>query len=214
MTPTNLQHFADFMAANPSPENCVAGRFYLVPCISHPRLQVQYNTQWAEWIPLIGSLHEDSEHIGFTPWHIHVDTRFLTISVAGSSEFFRKRNERRALATPVALLVPQIWNSIHFADLQENALLEMKRKRCRRADPPAWLSGAQWMGSLQAAYAGSRVTNGLCPHRGIPVACGKELSSGVRQCPGHGLVWDKAGYMVAQPCYNTPEAHHAKHNEL
>lgn len=199
MTPTNLQRFADFMAANPSPENCVAGRFYLVPCISYPGLQTQYETQWAEWIPLIGSLHEDSEHIGFTPWHIHVDTRFLTISAFGASELFRERNELHALARPVSISVPQGWSNSHYAALQENALLEMKRKRCRRSDPPAWPSNAQWMGSLQAAYAGSRVTNGLCPHRGIPVACGKELSPGVRQCPGHGLAWDEAGCMVVQP---------------
>jgi hypothetical protein len=197
VTPANLQRFADFMAANPSPENCVAGRFYLVPCISHPRLQAQYDTQWAEWIPLIGSLHEDSEHIGFMPWHIHVDTRFLTISA------YPPRNDdeklHRALARPVSILVPGRFNNSYYADLQENALLQMKRKRCRRADPPAWPSDAQWMGSLQAAYAGSRVTNGLCPHRGIPVACGKELSPGVRQCPGHGLAWNEAGCMVEQP---------------
>ena len=198
-TPIKLQRFADFMAASPSPENCVAGRFYLVPCISHPRLLDKYNSQWAEWIPLIGSLHEDSEHIGFHPWHIHVDTRFITISAAGASELFRERNESDALARPVSISSPETWNSSHYADLQKNALLQMKRKRCRRADPPAWLSAAQWMGSLQAAYAGSRVTNGLCPHRGIPVACGRELSPGVRQCPGHGLTWNKAGCMVEQP---------------
>jgi hypothetical protein len=199
MTPTILNRFADFMSANPSPINCKAGRFYLVPCISHPRLQNNYYTQWPEWIPLIGSLHEDSEHIGFLPWHIHVDTRFLTISIAKASKWLKQRNEQHALATPVSIAVPQLWKANHFIDLQQNALLKIKRKKCRQADPPAWSSDAHWMSSLQIAYASCRVTNGLCPHRGIPVACGKQLSPGVRQCPGHGLAWNEAGEMVAQP---------------
>jgi len=36
--PTNLQRFADFMATHSSPEGCIAGRRYMVPCISHPKL--------------------------------------------------------------------------------------------------------------------------------------------------------------------------------
>jgi len=188
--PANLQRFADFMATHPSPEGCVAGRFYRVPCISHPILK-RNSFNWSNWIPLIGTLHQDIEHIGFDTWHIHVDTRFLTLSN-------RYQSESRALIQVVSLSSNSaqrgFYNQIHL-DIARNAVLELRRLKCRRPVPPVFPEAA-WASALQDAHAGCRIVDGLCPHRGIPIACGRHLAPGVRQCSGHGLAWDDDGRQV------------------
>jgi hypothetical protein len=169
----------------------VAGRFYRVPCISHPKLKGG-RPSWKDWIPLIGPLHEDQEHVGFSPWHIHVDTRFLTLPPEGFYE------ESRALGGPVCLSGHSAWNGCWdglFLDIASNALLELRRLQCRRPVPPVFPE-ASWAGALQKAHAGCRIVDGLCPHRGIQIACGRHLAPGVRQCPGHGLAWDEDGRQV------------------
>jgi hypothetical protein len=189
--PANLQRFADFMATHSSPEGCVAGRRYMVPCISHPRLTRKL-FGWGNWIPLIGPLHEDQEHVGFKPWHIHVDTRFITFYSRG---FYA---ESRALAQPVSFSDGGTWNGVHddlYLDVANNAVIDLRRLQCRRPVPPVFPQ-ARWAGELQKAHAGCRVVDGLCPHRGIPIACGRHLAPGVRQCPGHGLAWDDDGRQV------------------
>jgi hypothetical protein len=187
--PANLQRFADFMAAHSSPEDCVAGRRYMVPCISHPKLKGERST-WRDWIPLIGPLHEDQEHVGFKPWHIHVDTRFLTFPF---EDFYE---ESRALASPVCLSGRDDQHLYgYFLDIASNATLELRRMQCRRPVPPAFLE-TKWASALQAAHANCRIVDGLCPHRRIPIACGRHLAPGVRQCPGHGLAWDDDGRQV------------------
>jgi hypothetical protein len=189
--PANLKRFADFMAAHSSPEGCVAGRRYMVPCISHPKLKDNcFN--WGKWIPLIGSLHQDIEHVGFEPWHIHVDNRFLTLSENG---YF---SESRALGQVVTLSGPSEWKGLYgelYLDISSNAALELRRLQCRRPVPPVFPE-IKWAGALQRAHAGCRIVDGLCPHRGIPIACGRHVGPGVRQCPGHGLAWGDDGRNV------------------
>jgi hypothetical protein len=189
--PANLQRFADFMAAHSSPEGCIAGRRYMVPCISHLRLKESLFS-WGKWIPLIGSLHQDIEHIGFEPWHIHVDTRFLTLSENGYD------SESRALGRVLTLSYTSSWRVLHseyYLDIADNAVLELRRLQCCRPVPPVFPE-AKWASTLQKAHAGCRIVDGLCPHRGIPIACGRHVGPGVRQCPGHGLAWDDDGRQV------------------
>jgi len=189
--PANLQRFADFMAAHSSPEGCIAGRRYMVPCISHPRLRRKLFGR-GKWIPLIGPLHEDQEHVGFKPWHIHVDTRFITLN---GRDFC---GESRALAQPVCFSDGGALNGYlddFYLDIASNAAIELRRLQCRRPVPPVFPQ-AGWSGELQKAHAGCRVVDGLCPHRGIPIACGRHVGPGVRQCPGHGLAWDDDGRQV------------------
>ena len=189
--PANLQRFADFMAAHSSPEGCVAGRRYMVPCISHPDLKRKL-FNWGKWVPLIGPLHQDMEYINFEPWHIHVDTRFLTLSEDGYY------SGSKALARVVTLSGRGEWSRLHnesYLDICDNALLDLRRLQCRRPVPPVFPE-TRWASALQKAHAGCRIVDGLCPHRGIPIACGRRLAPGVRQCPGHGLAWDDDGRQV------------------
>jgi hypothetical protein len=190
-TPANLQRFADFMAAHSSPEGCIAGRRYMVPCISHSKLSCKL-FGWGNWIPLIGPLHEDQEHIGFRPWHIHVDTRFITLNSKDCC------SESRALAHPVSFSDGGTWNGAQddlYLDIASNAVLDLRWLQCRRPVPPVFPQ-ARWAKGLQKAHAGCRIVDGLCPHRGIPIACGRHVAPGVRQCPGHGLAWDDDGRQV------------------
>lgn len=184
--PAELQRFADFMAAHSSPKGCIAGRHYMVPCINHPKLK-KSSDGWENWIPLIGTLHQDKEHIGFEPWHIHVDTRFLTLDTHYSESF--------ALGKVVTFSarggLEALYDS-YYSDIVDNAMLELRRKQCRRPIPSVFPE-AMWAGDMQKAHASCRIVDGLCPHRGIPIACGRYLAPGVRQCPGHGLAWDDDG---------------------
>jgi hypothetical protein len=191
--PTNLQRFADFMATHPSPEGCVAGRFYRVPCVSHPILK-NSRFNWGTWIPLIGTLHQDIEHIGFDPWHIHVDTRFLTIKIL----LDKYHSESSALGRVLNLSGHSAHQGFYdkkYLDIASNAVLELRRLQCRRPVPPVFPE-AKWASALEKAHAGCRIVDGLCPHRGIPLACGRHVAPGVRQCPGHGLAWDDDGRQV------------------
>jgi hypothetical protein len=191
--PANLQRFADFMTTHSSPEGCVAGRRYMVPCISHPTLK-NSRFNWGQWVPLIGTLHQDIEHIGFDPWHIHVDTRFLTIKISLNNYY----SESSALGRVLTLSGHSAHQGFHdqkYLDLASNAVLELRRLQCRRPVPPVFPQ-ARWAGGLQEAHAGCRIIDGLCPHRGIPIACGRHVGPGVRQCPGHGLGWDDDGRQV------------------
>ena len=191
--PTNLQRFADFMATHPSPEGCVTGRFYRVPCISHPTLK-NSRFNWGKWIPLIGTLHQDIEHIGFDQWHIHVDTRFLTITISP----YKYWPESSALGRVLSLSghsAHQRFYDKNYLDIASNAVLELRRMQCRRPVPPVFPE-ASWTSALEKAHVGCRIVDGLCPHRGVPLACGRHVAPGVRQCPGHGLAWDEDGRQV------------------
>ena len=180
--PPELDRFAAFMAENPSPENCKAGKYYRVPCINHRSLTSLFRG-WGEWVPLVGPVHEDKEHVNFSPWHIHVDTRFLT--------FKNEYEYERALARPVSLLT----SYLPLRNIAQDATLQVRRMRCRRPEPAQWID-AWFIESLESAHAGCRVFDGRCPHRGIPLACGRSLAPGIRQCSGHGLAWGDDGTMV------------------
>ena len=179
--PANMQRFAKFMAANPSPVNCVVGRYYNLPCINLS-VKTSYHSFWGKWVPLIGPPHQDNEIVNFPYWHIHTDTRFLTLDDSPPA--------LHAAGAPVCFGGPY---HEFFQNIINNSNLQVKRLQCRRAEPLAFPS-APWRGDLQNAYADSRAVDGICPHRGIPIACGHQLAPGLRQCPGHGLVWSEDGY--------------------
>lgn len=182
--PADMKRFADFMAANPSPVNCVANRYYNLPCIN---LSVKSSTHsfWGKWVPLIGPPHQDKEIVNFPYWHIHVDTRFLTLNNLCESAY--------AAGAPVCFGGPSPNLDKIYEDIVNNSALQVKRLQCRRAEPLAFPS-APWRKELQQAYADSRAVDGVCPHRGIPITCGHQLALGVRQCPGHGLAWAEDGH--------------------
>jgi hypothetical protein len=189
--PPALRRFAEFLAANPSPTDVVAGKFYMVPCATHPD-----GTTWrfrTKRVPLLGTVHEDRDIVGFKPWHIHVDTRFLSFPKVNI--LTDPYSDMRVLGTPLSF--SDFWFDEEKITRWGNANLSMRLMKARRAEPPEWLKGiARWMPALESSYADASAACGVCPHRQIPLSAGRDMGNGVRQCPGHGLCWDREGRMV------------------
>jgi hypothetical protein len=178
--PPALQRFADFLAANPSPTEVMAGKYYKVPCAITPP-----GRTWVglKRLPLLGTVHEDRDVIGFQAWHIHIDSRFLPDSFG----------EGHGLLTrPLSLT---IMNNV--LDPLVDAALGVLRFRAFRAEPPEWPQ-ASWTRVLEDLHADASAACGVCPHRRIPLTAGRDMGDGVRQCPGHGLCWDREGRLVRQ----------------
>ena len=171
------------------------GRFYMVPCA---RVMVQawpdgeWQPAWRHpcataanqgWVPVIGEVHEDREVIGFQPDHVHVDVRFAWL--------FSIETEK-AMARPLVAR-DSLWDSIR--DRPARFEFMHRRLKCRR--PGQLFPVGVWTPRLEQAYAGCRLgADGLCPHRGIPVAAGHQLPDGSMVCPGHGLRWGQDGQLL------------------
>lgn len=191
--PPALRRFAEFLSANPSPTDVVAGRFYWVPCATHPMWLWPDRRARIKHVPLVGTVHEDRDIIGFNPWHIHVDTRFIPICEHEHPDS-QELADNTALGLPLSLTMH--WDpdqTLHWA----NAVLSLRRLKARRSEPPGWSSRlARWIPALEDAYADASAACGVCPHRQIPLSAGRDMGNGVRQCPGHGLCWDREGRLV------------------
>jgi hypothetical protein len=196
--PPALRRFAEFLAANPSPAEVVMGQLYWVPCatLEGKRWRHEYGIR-QKHIPLLGTVHQDKD-IGFHPWHIHVDTRFLTITPS-LHPVTRIRDDQRILGAPLCLgesipcdgdtdyLIPSSWI---------NSVLSLRKLIARRT--PAEWPERRFQRKLENAYADTSAACGICPHRQIPLSAGRDIGHGVRQCPGHGLCWDREGCMVRE----------------
>jgi nitrite reductase/ring-hydroxylating ferredoxin subunit len=196
--PPALRRFAEFLAANPSPAEVVEGQFYWVPCATLKGERWRYNVR-CRHIPLLGPVHEDQAIIGFQLWHIHADTRFLTVT--NDSHFL---NDQRLLGAPLCLQEPNYLAGFneHFRDTLipsrwVNADLSVRKLRARRSEPVEWPE-RHFQRELEDAYADASAACGICPHKQIPLFAGRDMGNGVRQCPGHGLCWDREGRMVRE----------------
>lgn len=178
LIPAEFQRFVDFLSQNPSPSNVVPRGTYQVPCASLP------GERWGglEYVPLLGTLHEDAEIIGFPAWHIHVDTRFIPEKESWIANFY-------GIDTPFPVAY-----SDGAPRIGATATLSVLPLVAQRAQPMEFpLNVAGWQILLEERYKDCRVSGGLCPHRQIPLLAGRDVGNGVRQCPGHGLCWDSSG---------------------
>jgi hypothetical protein len=183
--PSELQRFVEFLAANPSPVGVIVGKYYMVPCAEWP--YSQRKKHYPQFIPLLGTVHEDKDIIGFTPWHIHVDTRFLTMKLY--------QQEATALARPFSLT--GAWLDTDTLLEEASANLVLRKTKARRANPPEWpIPSSYWLPALESTYANASAACGVCPHRQIPLSAGRDMGNGVTQCPGHGLCWDRNGKLI------------------
>lgn len=134
------------------------------------------------WLPIIGPKHEDSEFIGF-PWqHFHIDWRFAATEVADGLA------SRRLGASGMYAWPVQCPDTRGVQVILEGPTV--RRMTYKRALPPFPWHAANWLTPLQAKYACAKLTNGKCPHRGIPVEAMIDLGGGILECPGHGLRWN------------------------
>jgi hypothetical protein len=198
--PPALRRFAEFLAANPSPAEVVEGQFYRVPCATLEGERWRHGK--CKHIPLLGTVHEDLDLIGFPYWHVHVDTRFLAI---GNSLHFVSQNsiqtirgDQRLLGQPLCLSARE--NGIHgdvITSKWAEADLSLRKLKARRSEPGEWPSRC-FQRELEDAYADTSAACGICPHQRIPLSAGRDMGNGVRQCAGHGLCWDHEGRMARE----------------
>lgn len=157
-----------------SPENLIVGKFYKVPSV-----RVTTWNGFRGWLPVVGPKHEDAEFINF-PWsHFHIDWRFVPQRIL---DYCGRPGPEAALAWPV-----QCPDSRGARVILETALRRMKCKR-EAIRFPVERAEQRWLPELRKKYACAKLTNGVCPHRGIPVSA-MHRDGDVLTCPGHGLRW-------------------------
>jgi hypothetical protein len=188
--PGQIEALAEWLKDHPGPLDPEPGRFYPVPCARHRHkeaLPPRGKSWWPKdgWLPLIGPVHEDREVVGFEPLHVHVDTRFLSSLPSGLF------TEMYALASPLCLTGHMIFEGRYVLEFS------MKRRLCRR-QPLRWdPTGISWAQKMKDAHRGCQVgADGLCPHRGIPLAASHRLPDGSVVCVGHGLRWAADGSLI------------------
>lgn len=168
------------------------GKFYRVPCVRGSWLGV------ADWYPVLGALHEDSEHINFPYWHYHVDSRFLS-----QRQCRRAANYYRQDRGCIEVLVRRFPLMIHectrkqFRREDHPKPVMRKRKCARERFSPRVADNAPWNNGLESAYADKKLAHGHCPHRGADLSTMRPDSVGCIECPLHGLIFHaETGRMV------------------
>ncbi len=148
----------------PSPGAVQEGHRYPVPCIEfstpqEPSRPLSRNGWPIRWLPILGPVHSDE---GVGQPHVHLDTRFLDVD------------------DPMAITMV-----IPIDPAQPEWRISTRLLTAVRPEPPRWPKAP--IGTLVGQSHEGPVSDGLCPHRGIALACGARLPDGSIQCPGHGL---------------------------
>lgn len=179
LLPPHLTRWVEFMA-NPSPVDVVAGRVYAVPCAITPIPWRGITTR----VALIGTPHEDRDLVGFHPWHVHVDVRFLPVE------------DWQALQL-ISAIIPLSGRDDDRPTAWASSKLQVLQLPAVRSAAPEWPADeAPFQAELEAAHQGCQSRQNRCPHRGIDLRCGRRVADGGRQCPGHGLWWAADGSLV------------------
>jgi hypothetical protein len=177
----NLKHLEAFLAANPSPVDVEVGKMYRVPCVRRLNARDPSDFLGKGWMPVIGPIHDDKEVIGVAPLHLHYDSRFLSIEPDWS-----RPGPLGRLGTVVGVDVDETFG------IQRKLQYALKLRKCRRATD-VW-TPVKFTRPLEEAHRRCRIgPDGLCPHRGIPLALGARLQDGSTVCAGHGLRWSAEG---------------------
>ena len=170
------------------------GKFYSVRCL---------RTGWdsedsTNWIPVIGPIHNDREHINFEAQHYHVDFRFLgkRAREAASRHLHGTSRINLIFVLPISNVKPEkcdSWFSLDDPRLrelpQESYMRTMRLKF--KADYPCYDFQPPWLRSLEEAYIKERLSPTMvCPHKGASLSGIRTDSEGLLICPLHGLRWN------------------------
>lgn len=160
------------------------GKYYRVPCV----LTKKHSWLGSGWQPIIGPMHEDSGVVNFPYDHWHIDLRFV--------DGRRYKSLKR--------MSPYAWPIMKEGRWGGPIVLEgptLQRLRCKREFPQYPHGQAKWLPLLQKEFRDVKMTNMVCPHRGLPLE-GCPRDGDVVQCPGHGLRWNvKTGELVCADSY-------------
>src|SRR6266404_1405733 len=157
----------------------VIGQFYRVPAV-----RVKNWCGFSGRLPVIGPKHSDAEIVKF-PWpHWHIDWQFAPTKAWNYA--YAVRDPGYVYGRPI-----QCPNNRNEVVVQEGPADRLMK--CKRPLPPYIKSPSSWkedwIKELRKAFCDSKITNGLCPHRGIP-ASAMIREGNILTCPGHGLQFD------------------------
>ena len=194
----------------PLPDTPVVRRRYARPCV-----RTEWHGGGLKWIPVVGTVHDDAEHIMADFLHIHVDFRFLC-----------QRDRQRLLhqtldeddsginpvfIVPISEVVPaDIEKPITIAEAIRNDHPTEEwlsiRMRPYLGPYPTYPRDERiwWHAALTAAYAGSQLIDGrICPHQGTDLAGIPPDDDGTVTCPLHGLRWCARTGQIIDSALNT-----------
>ena len=180
----------------PLPDNPIEGTFYRRPCV-----RAHWPTNRVRWLPILGPVHSDPEHIRAEFQHVHVDYRFLDTEIRYyltrlTWDFPDDLLHNRIFSTPISLVTPHgcekavALDEIHRLEIDPKSWMSVRPRKYQGAYPPYPYDNVGWLHGLSEAYAERTLTNGhICPHRGTDLTGIFPDDDGVVTCPLHGLRW-------------------------
>lgn len=155
----------------------VIGQFYRVPAV-----RVKNWCGFSGWLPVIGPKHSDAEVIKF-PWpHWHIDWRFAPTKAWNTASAVRLPGY--VYGRPIQC--PNNRDEVVVQEGPADRLMKCKRALPSYIEPLNANWKHDWITELRNMFCETKITNGLCPHRGIP-ASAMIREGDVLICPGHGL---------------------------
>ena len=177
----------------PLPDEPVVGTFYRRPCV-----RAHWPDQRIRWLPVLGPIHSDREHINADFEHLHVDYRFLSLH-------FRRyldnlNGDIRCINSVYLTLISYVWplgyddpvklDEIHRMEIAPSSWMSVRPRKYQGPYPPYPRGYFEWLHDLSQAYAQRTLINGtICPHRGTDLSGITPDESGFITCPLHGLRW-------------------------
>ena len=188
----------------PLPHKPVVGSFYRRPCV-----RAHWPTNRIRWLPILGPVHSDPEHIRAEFQHVHVDYRFLNMELREILDLILRNSpddpfRNRIYSTPISYVSPHGYeepvavDGIHLLGIDPASWMSVRPRKYQGPYPPYPYDNVPWLQDLSEAYADRTLINGTtCPHRGADLTGVVPDHSGVITCPLHGLRWQvSTGEMV------------------
>ena len=170
------------------------GKFYRVRCLRADWIK----SNVPKWTPIIGTLHDDREFIGFEQQHFHVDFRFLgkPARTAAAAHQHGARKINLTFALPITHVIPlgtKRYISLEGSELRkfpEESYMKTMRLKFK-TDYPEYDFEPPWLRSMEEAYQDASLGPAMiCPHQGTDLNGIKPDEDEFLTCPLHGLRWN------------------------
>ena len=190
----------------PLPDEPAAGTFYRRPCV-----RIDWPTTQIQWLPILGRVHSDREHIGADFEHVHVDYRFLNMEIRQSlDDLMHDSGDTRCINPVFSTVISHVWprghdepvelDKIHLMEIDPKSWLSVRPRKYQGPYPPSPHGYFSWLHDLSQAYAERTLIKGaICPHRGTDLTGITPDQKGVITCPLHGLRWLASTGKIVMP---------------
>ncbi len=188
------------------PDEPAVGTFY-----RRPRVRAHWPTTRIHWLPVLGPIHSDREHIKADSQHLHVDYRFLNLEIRQSlDDLIHDSGDIRCINRVYSTTISHVWprghdepvelDKIHLMEIDPSSWMSVRPRKYQGPYPPYPHGYFSWLHNLSQAYAERTLINGtICPHRGTDLSGIASDDSGVITCPLHGLRWFASTGNIVKP---------------